>query len=55
MKREYIVTWRIELTAESPHDAVQIARRIQLDPESSATIYEVAIDVDASEVNHDPQ
>ena len=49
MKREYIVTWRIELTAESPHDAVQIARRIQLNPESGSTYYEVAIEVDAEE------
>ena len=49
MKREYIVTWRIELTAESPHDAVQMARRIQLNPESSATFYEVAIEIDADE------
>ena len=43
MEREYIVTWRVELTAESPHDAVQKARKIQLDPESYADFYEVAI------------
>lgn len=43
MKREYIVTWRIELTAESPHDAVQKARKMQLNPETNAAFYEVAI------------
>ena len=49
MNREYIVTWRIELSAESPHDAVKKAREMQLDPQTSATFYEVAIEVDADE------
>ena len=49
MNREYIVTWRIEITAESPHDAARKARQIFFDPESTATFYEVAIDVDLSE------
>ena len=43
MNREYIVTWRVEVTAESPHDAVKKAREMQLNPETFGTFYEVAI------------
>jgi len=43
---DYIVTWRIELSANSKEEAAQLAREIQLDPNSTATVFEVAQDVD---------
>jgi len=49
MNRVYIATWRIEINAESPHDAARKARQIVLDPETTATIWEIGIDVDLSE------
>jgi len=44
MDNNYIVTWRIELTAKTPHEAIQQAREIQLDPNNTATFFEVAIE-----------
>ena len=44
MNNDYIVTWRIELTAETPQEAIRQAREIQLDPNNTATFFEVAID-----------
>ena len=38
---EYLVTWRIELSANSPEDAARQAREIQLDPDSIAAVFEV--------------
>lgn len=43
---DYIVTWRIELSANSKEEAAQLAREIQLDPNSRATVFEVAEDID---------
>lgn len=40
--KEYRVLWEIEVTAESPKEAVKRAREIQLDPESIATVFEVS-------------
>lgn len=37
----YHVTWVIDIDARSPKEAVQKARKIQLDPESIATVFEV--------------
>ena len=36
---EYLITWTIEIEADSPLEAVQEARKIQLDPESISTIF----------------
>ncbi len=38
---EYMVKWEIEVTADSPQEAAQIAGEIQLDPTSLATVFEV--------------
>lgn len=38
---KYDVVWNIELEADSPGEAAQIAREIQLDPDSMATVFEV--------------
>jgi hypothetical protein len=43
---DYIVTWRIELTANSKQEAAELAREIQLDPNSKALVFEVAEDID---------
>ena len=48
----YIVTWRIELTAKTPQEAVRQAREIQLDSNNTATSFEVAIDY---ELQNTPQ
>jgi hypothetical protein len=39
---EYLVTWRIELSANSPEDAARQAREIQLDPDSTPLVYRVS-------------
>lgn len=44
--KEYIVTWRIEIYAEDKNHAALQAREIQLDPNSTATIFEVAEDIE---------
>lgn len=38
---EYKVTWSIEVDAESPKDAARISRQIQLDSNSTATVFDV--------------
>lgn len=38
---EYRVTWDIEIEANSPREAAEEARAIQLDPDSEAVYYEV--------------
>lgn len=38
----YRITWLIDIEADSPRDAVEEALRIQRDPESIATVFEVA-------------
>jgi len=43
---DYIVTWRIELRANSKQEAAELAREIQLDPNSRALVFEVAEDID---------
>lgn len=44
----YIVTWRVEITAPTKKDAALQAREIQLNPNNTATMYEVAEDVEVS-------
>lgn len=39
---EYVVTWTMEIDAKNPYDAADIARAIQLDSASLATVFEVA-------------
>ena len=49
----YRVTWVIDIPAESPRAAAETARRIQLDPESSATIFDVSKHPDGNMVEID--
>jgi hypothetical protein len=39
--KEYRVTWAIELAADSPQHAAQLAREIQLSASSIATVFDV--------------
>lgn len=48
MNNNYIVTWRVEITAPTKKDAALQAREIQLNPNNKATVYEVSEDVDVS-------
>lgn len=41
--RVYQVTWYTELLAWSHHDAARLARAIQLDPKSDATVFTVRV------------
>ena len=38
---EYLVTWQIELDADSPREAAERARAIQLDPDAWVGAFEV--------------
>ena len=38
---KYDVMWNVPVDAESPGGAARIAREIQLDPDSLATVFEV--------------
>ena len=38
---EYLVTWKIDIDADSPEEAAAQALICQRDPESTATIFEV--------------
>lgn len=40
----YTVTWIVELNATDPHHAAELAREMQLDPNSSATVFHVRVD-----------
>jgi hypothetical protein len=51
----YLVSWHIELDAESPRAAAALAREILLDPTSSAVVFCVeehgaAVEIDLLEV-----
>lgn len=39
MSAEYFVSWTIDICADSPEEAAQMAREFQLDPESLATMF----------------
>lgn len=56
--REYVVTWRIDIEADSPEEAARKAREIQLRPNSIANVFTVTergaalsrvVDLDARE------
>lgn len=38
---DYRVRWEIDVTADTPQEAAIIARRIQLDTDSTATVFEI--------------
>jgi hypothetical protein len=40
--KSYVVTWEIELDAESPLEAAREAQRIQRDPKSIASVFDVS-------------
>lgn len=39
--KEFLVTWQIDIEAETPEDAAREAFRAQRDPDSIATVFEV--------------
>lgn len=41
MSKEYLVTWKIDIDADSPKEAAQKALMIQRDNESEATYFEI--------------
>jgi len=47
---EYLIRWEIEIIADTPGAAAHIAREIQLDPSSHATIFEVVDENDTIKV-----
>ncbi len=54
---EYLVEWKIDIDAENPLDAAKQARRIHLEPGSTATVFQVTdtktdvkVDVDLDEL-----
>jgi hypothetical protein len=54
-RKEYRVTWVIDIEAESPKEAAKLARAWQLDQATWATVFEVnekpiLIDLDEEEV-----
>lgn len=40
---EYVVKWQLEIEADSHQEAAMYARKIQLDPNSEATFFYVAL------------
>lgn len=38
---EYLVSWHIEVDAETPLEAAQAALKIQRDPKSEATVFDI--------------
>lgn len=50
MTKEYLVEWRIELTAKNPRDAARKALAIQRDSSSIATVFDVWGDLDNGEM-----
>lgn len=40
-QREFVVTWKIELSADTPQEAAKLAREIQLDDSSLANYFTV--------------
>jgi hypothetical protein len=43
---EYVVTWQVEVEADSHREAAEEARKMQLDPDSEATSFVVVSAVD---------
>ena len=49
----YRVLWEIDVEAENPRKAAEEARRIQLDPNSIANVFGIAINLDGPFENID--
>ena len=49
--KEYVVTWDIEVTANSPEEAAKQALEIQRDKTSTATVFKVWDDIDCHTVD----
>ena len=47
----YYVTWDIDIEADTPEQAALEARKIQLDPDSLATVFTVVDEVEAMRVD----
>lgn len=49
---EYLITWTIEIEASDAIEAVREARKIQLDPDSHATVFKAAaVDEEEEEID----
>jgi hypothetical protein len=40
-KKDFLVIWKIDLYADGPVHAAKLARQIQLDEDSTATVFEI--------------
>jgi len=49
MRHSYLVMWEIEVPANTPVEAARECLKIQRDPESTATVFEV-VDTDTGEM-----
>lgn len=52
--KEYLVTWVIEIDADDPRQAAAMAKEIQEDPDSTATIFNVKDKKTGKEVSVEP-
>lgn len=50
-QREYLVTWAIDIYAESPEEAAREALRIQRDPDNIATVFEIRLGDESTTVD----
>lgn len=49
--KHYVVTWEIDVFANDPQQAAEIALDIQRDPESEAIFFTVALHTDRHEID----
>jgi hypothetical protein len=49
--KEYTVMWEIDVSASDPYEAAALARKMQLDPNSTATVFNVSEDAPSVEVD----
>ena len=47
--KEYLITWQIEIEADTPEEAVKEALKIQRDPKSTAVIFEAQEQLESGE------
>lgn len=40
----YLVKWEVDIDADTPYEAAELARVMQLDPESEATCFDIIED-----------
>lgn len=50
-EKQFLVMWEIDIFAETPREAAEKARTIQLDANSTATVFEV-IESDSAHMHH---